>query len=378
MKKLLLASAIAALSVSAANAAPTVYGKVFLTADYVDEEFDSSVAGTNDYNEDGVQINSQGSRIGFKGSEPMTANTDVIYQLEYGIDVDGDDDQTFKNRDTYLGISNKSFGQFKAGKNQSTTDYINNVIVNEGYWDNLGSTKLDSEQKVAALNMADSGRIANSLVWTAPKFEGVPVTFSAMYANDDDITGDNESGWGASLMFDQGTGYTLGLAYEQDLNVREKVKDSTKPLTKANGTPKTDEDGNQLYATKFSGGDLFRVTGTLDLATFNSGFPVTVGALYQEADYDRKNSKTEKGYIVSAQMGLTNFAKPATIYAQYNNTSDLNGVNGWDSDQIVVGGKYYYQKNMIAHAYVGQNDADFGTDGDAKVFAVGGGLEYKF
>ncbi|MDY3306396.1 porin, partial [Psychrobacter sanguinis] len=185
MKKLLLASAIAALSVSAANAAPTVYGKVFLTADYVDEEFDPSAAADRDYNEDGVQINSQGSRIGFKGSEPMTANTDVVYQLEYGIDVDGDDDQTFKNRDTYLGINNKSFGEFRAGKNQSTTDYINNVIVNEGYWDNLGSTKLDEEQKVAALNMADSGRIANSIVWKAPKFEGVPVEFAAMYANDD-------------------------------------------------------------------------------------------------------------------------------------------------------------------------------------------------
>ena len=345
MKKLLLASAIAALSVSAANAAPTVYGKVFLTADYVDEEFDPSAAADRDYNEDGVQINSQGSRIGFKGSEPMTANTDVVYQLEYGIDVDGDDDQTFKNRDTYLGINNKSFGEFRAGKNQSTTDYINNVIVNEGYWDNLGSTKLDEEQKVAALNMADSGRIANSIVWKAPKFEGVPVEFAAMYANDDDITGENQSGWGVSAMFDQGAGYTLGLAYEDDLNIK---------------------------------GSMIRGTGTLDLATFNSGFPVTLGALYQEADYDRDNSKKEKGYVVSAQMGLTNFAKPATIYAQYNNTSDLDGVNGRDSDQIVVGGKYYYQKNMIAHAYVGQNDADFGNNGDGKVFAVGGGLEYKF
>ena len=357
MKKLLLASAIAALSVSAANAAPTVYGKIFLTADYVDEEFDSSVAGVDNYNEDGVQINSQGSRIGFKGSEPMTANTDIIYQLEYGIDVDGDDDQTFKNRDTYLGINNKSFGEFRAGKNQSTTDYINNVIVNEGYWDNLGSTKLDEEQKVAALNMADSGRIANSIVWKAPKFEGVPVEFAAMYANDDDITGENQSGWGVSAMFDQGAGYTLGLAYEDDLNIK---------------------------------GSMIRGTGTLDLATFNSGFPVTVGALYQEADYDY-GQKKEKGYVVSAQMGLTNFAKPATIYTQYNDTSNLYGVDGFDSNQIVVGGKYYYQKNLIAHAYIGQNDADNVpgvivdaagnknyVKGDGKVFAVGGGLEYKF
>lgn len=365
MKKLLLASAVAALSVSAANAAPTFYGKIFMTADYVDEEFDNkSVIGKN-YDENGVKINSNGSRLGLKGSEPLSANTDVIYQLEYAIDVDNDDDETFKNRDTFLGVKNNTFGEFRVGHNQSTTDYINNVVVNEGYWDNLGSTKIKQEQKVAALNMADSGRVKNSIVWQAPKFDGVPLQFAAMYANDDDIAGDNDNGWGASLMFDQGTGYTFGLAYEKDLNLR----------------------GEDEYngVTVLNGGDLIRGTATLDLATFNSGFPVTLGALYQEADYDY-GQKKEKGYVVSAQMGLTNFAKPATIYAQYNNTSNLNGIDGADSDQIVVGGKYYYQKNMIAHAYIGQNDAEdvltridgVRSKGDAKVFAVGGGLEYKF
>uniref|UniRef100_A5WG20 Porin, Gram-negative type n=1 Tax=Psychrobacter sp. (strain PRwf-1) TaxID=349106 RepID=A5WG20_PSYWF len=363
MKKLLLASAVAALSVSAANAAPTVYGKIFMTADYVDEELKNG-----NHDENGVEISSQGSRVGFKGLEPLSANTDVVYQLEYGIDVDGDDHETFKNRDTYLGLKNNSFGEFRAGKNQSTTDYINNVVVNEGYWDNLGSTKLGDEKEVSALTMADSSRINNSIVWMAPKFEGVPVQFAAMYANDDDYAGEKNSGWGASLLFDQGAGYTFGLAYEDDLNLRSEVETVTGKV--------------------FNGGDLIRGTATLDLATFNSGFPVTLGALYQEADYDNGDKK-EKGYVISAQMGLTNFAKPATIYTQYNNTSNLNGVDGFDSSQIVVGGKYYYQKNMIAHAYIGQNDADnvvkidkFGNRspnlGDGKVFAVGGGLEYKF
>ncbi|EBN0206407.1 porin, partial [Salmonella enterica subsp. enterica serovar Enteritidis] len=36
MKKLLLATAVATLSVSAAHAAPTVYGKVLLTGEYTD------------------------------------------------------------------------------------------------------------------------------------------------------------------------------------------------------------------------------------------------------------------------------------------------------------------------------------------------------
>ena len=51
MKKLLLATAIAALSVSAANAAPTVYGKAFVTMDYVNAD-----DGAKD--SDSVQINS--------------------------------------------------------------------------------------------------------------------------------------------------------------------------------------------------------------------------------------------------------------------------------------------------------------------------------
>ena len=80
-------------------------------------------------------------------------------------------------------------------------------------------------------------------------------------------------------MYDQGQGFTAGLAYDDDVNLA---------------------------------GSLIRGTATLDLATFNSGFPVTLGGLYQEADYDNGDKK-EKGYVISAQMGLTNFAKPATI-----------------------------------------------------------------
>ncbi|PNK60023.1 porin [Psychrobacter sp. FDAARGOS_221] len=367
MKKLLLASAIAALSVPAAQAAPTFYGKLFMTVDYVDEEADRAYYWHEQdgfketggkYDENGTQINSNGSRLGIKGSEPLSANTDVIYQLEYGVDVDADDHNSFRNRDTFLGIKNATFGEFRAGHNQSTTDYINNVIVNEGYWDNLGSTKLDGEQNAAALNMADSGRVSNSLVWKAPQIDGVPLQFAAMYANDDDIKGENDGGWGASLMFDQGTGYTVGIAYDDDVNIA---------------------------------GDLIRGTATVDLGAMNAGVPVTLGALYQQADYDWAGSKKEKGYIVSASMDLTNFTKPAMIYAQYNNTSNLGGVDNFDSDQIVVGGKYFYRKNVIAHAYIGQNKADnmvlevtddgqtyTGNFGDGKVFAVGAGLEYKF
>lgn len=89
------------------------------------------------------------------------------------------------------------------------------------------------------------------------------------------------------------------------------------------------------------------------------------------------------------------------------NTSNLDGVDNADSDQIVIGGKYFYQPNIIMHAYAGMNKADnvstvVGTNpstpgsmvggnfvpgtpesdiiakGDTEVFVIGTGLEYKF
>ena len=339
MKKLLLATAVAALSVSAANAAPTLYGKAFLAADYVNAEFDGPAG--NMYDEDTIEINSHSSRIGFKGSEAMTANTDVIYQLEYGTRIDGDKDG-FTNRDTFLGVVNKQFGEFRVGKNQSSLDRINNVATADGgYWRYRGS-------KASKDNMVESDRIPSSIIWTAPKYDGLPLEISAMYSSDD-ANGNDNSGFGVAALFDQGTGFTAGLAYDKDVNIA---------------------------------GDIIRGTATVDLSKF-AAVPVTLGALYQVADFDFADSEKEKGFVLSAAMGLQNFAKPATVYAQYNNTSNLRGFDGIDSDQIVVGGKYFYQPNMIVHAYAGQNDSDRdvrsdGVRGDTKTLAIGTGLEYKF
>ena len=371
MKKLLLATAIAALSVSAAQAAPTVYGKAFVTADYVDVDADLSIVETGspdirlNGSEDTVQVNSNSSRIGIKGSEAMTANTDVIYQLEYGVNIDSGAEDQFTSRDTYLGLNNKTFGQFRAGRNMSVLDYVNNVIVTHAYWDNLGAgsaadvlTAIDDENEqdlvdalTTGFNMTDSSRQDNSIVWIAPKYNGVPVELALQYSADERL-GESDHGFGASLLFDQGTGFTAGLAYTKDMDTRISYDDET------------------------IGGNIIRGTATVDLGKYIAA-PVTLGALYQVADYDYGSEK-EKGFVISAEMGLTNFARPASVYAQYNNTSDKGGVKDVDADQIVVGGKYFYKENMIAHAYAGASTIEQPGSTDDDAFAIGGGLEYKF
>ena len=214
--------------------------------------------------------------------------------------------------------------------------------------------------------MVNFKRQDNSVVWIAPKYNGVPVELAVQYSADESF-GSNDNGFGASLMFDQGTGFTAGLAYTKDMDANTKWT---------------------LFDEELSyGGDVIRGTATIDLNKYMA-MPVTLGALYQVADYDIDGAEEEKGLVISGEMGLTNFARPASVYLQYNKTDNLAGLNNFDSDQVVLGGKYMYKDNMIAHAYIGQNSADITVadafeDGDiarvdADVLAIGGGLEYKF
>ena len=390
MKKLMLVTAITALSVSAAQAAPTVYGKAFVTADYVNVELDRNDKNIKDIDQNSLQINSHSSRIGFKGSEVMTTDTDLIYQLEYGLRVDGDD-TSFKSRDTYLGVKNKSFGEVRFGRNSSVLDKVNNVTVNQGYWDNLGDSKLKREDELRALNMVDDSRQSNSIVWIAPQYKDLPLDLRLQYAVDESSASDDkgrQDGFATSLMYKPNAPYTLGLAYSKDMDINDDI--DILDLT----DPDVPDKNNVEY-----GGDIIRGAVTADIDKYMKlPMPVTLGVMYQQADYDYAGSKKEKGLVVSGEMGLKNFNKPASVYLQYNKTDNLNGYDNSNSDQIVLGGKYDFKKNITAHAYIGQNSADYvavgkikGVDAngekydrydniesDIDVFAFGGGIEYKF
>lgn len=155
-----LLTAVLLSTATFAQAAPTIYGNLFLSLDYVDQKLE----GDDDSN---VEINSNTSRIGFKGFSPLTQDTDVIYQLEYGTEIDGAGDEAFKSRDTYLGLLNESYGEIRVGRNYSVVDYINNVSRNQGYWYNIGDSTLDSQNPVIpqAVTLTDGTRINSSLVY---------------------------------------------------------------------------------------------------------------------------------------------------------------------------------------------------------------------
>ncbi|OXL27700.1 porin [Psychrobacter sp. DAB_AL32B] len=330
MKKLLLATAIAALSVSAANAAPTVYGKAFLTLDLVEADVDFSGPGFNDSDnaDERTSLNSNASRIGLKGSESLTANTDLLYQLEYGINVDANSDQ-FYSRDTYLGLQNAQYGKLIMGRLTAIDDYVNFANVTQG-------NPLGGDNVLASF---DAPRVNNSFAYFTPSYNNMQ--FMAMYGLDEDNFINEQNIAGVAGKYAMGP-MNAGLSYIQSSG---------------------DIVGEFKKAIRVSGN--YAVNPAL-----------TVGALYQNTDLNTDDN--ENAFTLSGQMKT---ATPWTAYAQADVVSNFGGDKDGDALRGVVGGKYAINAATTGHVYGSYLNSEF-DDGTSKAeydgFGIGGGLEYKF
>ena len=369
MKKLLLASAVAALSVSAAHAAPTVYGKAFLTVDASNTKttYKSGIVQTpEDINTSG--LSSYGSRIGLKGSEALTADIDVVYKLEYGINIDNGDDTVsrvvgvqpkldkgqvvvdkgqvqyepvfedkkiktdqFYARDTYLGLAHKQYGTLLAGRLTAISDNVDFASVLEGN------------------NVADIGptfgapRANNAFAYVSPERNGAQ--FLAMYAFDADTDK------GSLADKDQ---YGIGATY------------STGPINA----------GASYIA--YGKNNHLRLSGNYAVSPI-----LTAGALYQISKFDKVNSKKENTLIVSGEM------KTATPWTAYGQVALIKNVDGKDDKSmgVGVGGRYAFNKAATGHLYAGYVNSErknvtvknIPYDSSKNTgFGIGAGLEYKF
>lgn len=324
MKKLLLASAVAALSISA-QAAPTVYGKAFVTLDVDTVDTTDKATGVKTSTDGRAQLNSTGSRIGLKGSESVTANTDVVYQLEYRVDVDADKGNNFSSRDTYIGVANKQFGTVIAGRLTAIDDYNNYANV-------LSGAVVGGDNVLASFN---GPRANNAIAYISPNYNGLH--FKGMYVLDENNATDtlDRDAFGVSAHFEpQGANYRGGVSYIQ-----------------AGDTNK-----------------IARVSGAVDIMP-----AVTVGALYQNHNFG-KNAEKENAIAVS---GSFKTATPWTAYAQLDLVDNKGGVKDAESQRVAVGGTYAFNKAVTGHVY-GAVLKDETAATEQKGAGIGGGIEYKF
>lgn len=343
MKKLVLATAVAALSITAAQAAPTVYGKAFLTVDYKDGDFDyTDRAGVEKTIDDSrAKLNSNASRIGFKGAEALTANTDLVYQLEYGVKVDENtQDEQFKARDTYIGLANKQYGTLLAGRLSSIDGNVDFANVSQG-------GVLAGDNVLASF---DAPRANNAFAYVSPSYNGV--SFQGMYVADENSSTDTfgRDAYGLAALYQpEGQPFRGGVSWVQA--------------------------GDALKALRVSG-------------QFDATPALTVGALYQNTDFDK--AEKENAYTLS---GKYKTATPWAVYGQVDYVDNAGGVKGNEKQRYVVGGQYAFNKATTGHVYGAYLDQDvaagtwaahndetkvFAKTGNYQGFGVGAGIEYKF
>lgn len=123
MKKSLIALTLAALPV-AAMADVTLYGQIKAGVEV--SQTKQKVDGVTTKDHTTTQIADFGSRIGFKGHEPLADNLNAIWQLEQSASVAGTD-SGWGTRESFIGLEG-GFGKIRAGKLDSSVKNTSDAL----------------------------------------------------------------------------------------------------------------------------------------------------------------------------------------------------------------------------------------------------------
>lgn len=200
MKRRLLAVAVGAtLSLPMiASAAPTLYGRVDASLDWVKNDVPSNDKSV-------FQVDSNASRLGVKGDEKLTGDLSAIYMMEWEVDTDGDGgDWGMRNR--YAGLKSQSLGTLRLGK-------FDSALKNAEGWVDQFNDHNETDMQVIIVGQ---NRPNNVLGYESPKFA------NAITGRADFIQGEKTNGPGSlgdavsvSLTYDQ-NGLYLAAAIDAD------------------------------------------------------------------------------------------------------------------------------------------------------------------
>ncbi|ASD68318.1 porin [Pseudoalteromonas piscicida] len=290
-----------------ANAEVDVYGKANVSVQSSDDGAGSA-----------TEIKSNASRFGFKGSEKLDSGLEVIYKLEFQVDVSDADSKGDKDnitaRNQYVGLKG-NFGEVVIGRNDTA------LKQSQGKLDQFND--LESDIKVL---FKGENRLGDSISYKSPSFNGFRVLGS--FIAEDSKEGEN--------------GFSTALTYGD-----AGLKEST------------------IYAaiaadSEVNGYDTVRFTVQGKVADFK------LGAMYQTQEKVDGSAEAD-GYLLNAAYKLGN----ATLKAQYQ-VIDFDA--GDKVDGVSVGVDYKLAKNAKVYGFYSTFDADNQVEKDY----LGLGIEYKF
>lgn len=347
MKQKLIAMAVSAAAMMpiAAMADVSVYGRVHVSTDLLDDGADYSEA----------NISSNSSRLGFKGNHQINPDLKAFFQIEQEINFTSSDGDAFSTRDTFVGLGG-TFGAVQLGRFDSP------FKVARGPANLFGDQVGDMRNLTRAGQARFDERYDNTFQYTTPTFGGFNAKLGYSVHEDTVADQDHKSDSMSLSLNYAGGPLEASLAYEQ---VEEEAT-------------RGERDGIRLAAA-------YKLTSALKLVGFYQTLDYTGTAATTDAVRDQNTSDT---YGLGGELKVA----PNTAIKAMWMTRGVDADNH-DSDMLAVGVEHKLDKAVRVYAnyaFVDNDDAvaltpwgqartatPGGTNGEtASAFSVG--LRYDF
>lgn len=368
MKIKIVTAAVLSLLVTTTFAAPTFYGEIDASVDYLPEK------NATKSNKDVWEISSNSSFLGLKGDEKLTDRLSAVYAIEWGFSADGDSsDWTQRNR--FVGLKDAQFGTLKIGKHDtpvkqlsSVVDTFNNYVANKADIGGIftGENRIDNVvvYESPAVKLLDGAFKVNALLATGES-SGIKATSGGAKVAGRGL-GD---AWSASVTYENPL-LVAGIGYDKAIPSNFLGRGFLNASDKA--IP-----GEQLFAAANTVRAIGKVTPVEGLA---------LKALYQSSEVEKaegnaagsENIDDAQGWLVGAEYNLPQ-AKNWTVKGQYsqNDTSFKNNTADFKAKQVIAGADYAFNKQVKTYGYAGYLTLEQASKKDKQPVA-GLGLEFKF
>lgn len=380
MKIKIVTAAVLGLLATSTFAAPTIYGEIDASVDYLPEK--NATIG----NKDVWEISSNSSFIGIKGDEKLTDRLSAVYAAEWGLSADGDTtDWTQRNR--FVGLKDSKLGTVKIGKHDTPVKQLSSVVDT---FNNYVGNKADIGGIFSGEN-----RIDNTVIYESPavKLLDGAFKFNALLATGESSGIKATSGGAKVAGRGLGDAWSASVTYENPLLVAGIGYDKAIPsnflgrgfLNASDpdvGTTIDPITSKRIYASSvFAAANTVRAIGRL-----NPLEGLALKALYQTSEVEKaegnaagsENIDDAQGWLIGAEYNIPQ-AKNWTVKGQYsqNDTSFKNNTADFKAKQVIAGADYAFSKQVKTYGYAGYLTLEQADKKDKQPVA-GLGLEFKF
>ena len=342
-KKIIVLAIAAALTAPAmALAEATVYGQANVSIDMV-KTGETATAANPIANDSANQLNSNNSRVGFKGSEDLGGGMSAIWQMEGTVSMDTPVGNPLEfDRNTFVGLMSNSLGTLRLGNydtpyNRATRklDVFGDTVVA----DNRGLNGVGMMGSIGNTVSGLEARAQNAIDYTSPNFSGFSVALASVF-------GAETLPQPAAPANKKGTANSLAAMYSMDAIYATLALVNTKV-----GDAGTGDLGEDIFA----GGGVFVVDDKISATKLGVGY--TMDAITANLVFEKPKVTFKAGGDISSTniylAGKYNVSASDAVKLAYTKAGETTsaGVGQKDSaTQIALGYDHGMGKNTTVYA----------------------------